>query len=229
VAKKKLDRSTAAKVRAKRKAAAPNVRKELEALERILKTSAVGPANALSNAVLSDMLWGKLPDDAGGRNVHDQRQRKLRLRVMQLRRGGNPVALALGRCGGYFWPDGSPDSLAALRATSEMLDKRAETSHKLAARLVGLGAIEYQAERAAARIDNEAEQDKQEAAMRQFVERVTRNPMTAKVFLKVVGQRSFGEEKARLAKLQSEIRAKMTRLKMLFDAGLEEVQSALGG
>ena len=228
MAKKKLDRSTAAKVRQKRKAARPNVRKELESLERILKECAVGPKQALSNAVLTDMLWGRLQEGSGGRNVHDVRQRQLRKRVMQLRRGGSPVALALGRCGGYFWPDDSRESLAARRATSEMLDKRADTSHALAARLVGLGRVEYLAKRAAAKIAEE-EEPQQEAALRQFVDGLNRNPITRAILLKVVGEPGSAKAKARLATLLEAQRKRTLRLIALSDALQEEVAGMAGG
>ena len=136
--------------------------------------------------------------------------------------------MALGRCGGYFWPDDSRESLAALRATSEMLDKRADTSHALAARLVGLGLVEYLAKRAAAKIALE-EEDQQEAALRQFVERVTRNPLTKAIFLKVVGERGSGKDKAALARLRAATAEKMLRLRTMFDAMREEVAGLTGG
>jgi len=224
-----MDRSTAAKVSAMRRKAIPNVKLDLDKLGWILETEALGPQHAISNATLADMLWGELPDGCNRRDTQDQRQRMVRKRVQQLRGSGSPIALALGSGGGYFWADGSPESLAALRATSEMLDKRADMSHKMAARLVGIDVVEYQAQRAAATIDNEQEQEKQEAALRQFVERVTRNPLTRKLFLKVVGQRSSGKEKAALAALRKTMAEKLLRLKRVLEAGLEEVTGESGG
>jgi len=215
--RKPLSRKAAAKVAAIRRAGKHVVKEELDALRKILE-SHKGPSNAVSNAGLAAALWGELLQ--GQRDI--ARERKLRTRVLQLRKSGCPIALYIGKGNGYFWADGSAESLQALRETSEMFDHRADTSHKIAARLVGMDLIDYQAQRAAAKIDDEAEQEKQEAALRTFVERVTRNPLTMKIFVRVVGERMSEDEKAeleaeraQLAALRAKIREQLAGLMAL--------------
>lgn len=205
-----------AAVAAIRKARSPLVGAELEKLMKVLE-GATHPHRAISNEELADRLWGGISRSAmpasEARRENERRKRLVRRRVQQLRRAGCPIALALGTSGGYFWATAEKDSIDCLRRTSQMLDRRADTSHKLAARLVGLGVVEYQAQRAAARIDNEEERETQESALRQFIERVTRNPITRNIFTRVLGERLTDGEKAKLMKQQRELIAEKQRIR----------------
>jgi len=206
--RKPLSRKAAAKVAAIRRAGKPVVKDELDSLRTIME-SHKGPSKAISSAALTAALWGEVEDGLRDRD----RERKLRTRVLQLRNSGCPIALRIGQGNGYFWADGSAESLQALRDTSEMFDRRADTSHKIAARLVGMDLIDYQAQRAAAKIDDESEQEKQEAALRTFVERVTRNPLTMKIFVRVVGERMSEDEKAELEAERAELAAVRAKIR----------------
>ncbi|NQT19600.1 MAG: hypothetical protein HQ592_07840 [Planctomycetes bacterium] len=205
-----------AAVTAIRKARRPLVSSELRELKNILERVTV-PRQAISNEELANKLLGKIRATrlgaAEAKREAERRKRLIRKRVHQLRRAGYPIALALGTNGGYFWATADKDSIDCLRRTSEMFDRRADTSHQHAARLVGLGLVEYQAQRAAARIDTEQERETQESALRQFVERVTRNPMTRKIFARVLGERLTDHEKAKLLKQRQKLIAERQRIR----------------
>ena len=224
---KKMTRSQAPKVTAKRKTAIPLMRQDLDALRDILERTAKSPAKAISNHDLAELMWGGYnPDGKVALTEYDRRNRRIRELVRKLRLTGCPIALAMGANGGYFWVTADdPDAVDYLRRTSEMLDQRAETSHKVAAKLVGLGLVEYQAERAAAKIDSEEEQEKQRAALVRFVERVTRNPITRRLFNSVTGERmtrderaALEAEKAKLDELKSVVRGHVEALRKIIEA-----------
>jgi len=127
-----MSRQAAAVVRKIRGGRKAIVSRELDQLKDILMRSPV----AISNAELAVLLWGPLKRQDELEKA--RRERLIRKRVQQLRTGGAPIALALGKSGGYLWVTAAtPEGVQFLRATSGMLDARADTSHKLAARLVG--------------------------------------------------------------------------------------------
>jgi len=200
----KLDRSTAARVAAIRKSRQWIVREELDNLLAIL-AKINRPPEALSNSELAERLWGPIPPDVPAADAALRigvRNRLLRTRVKQLRSAGHPVALALGRGGGYFLADDSRESVVSLRRTSEMLDERADTSHRLAAKLIGLGLTTHQADRVAEKIEmGDIPIEEKERALQSFVKRVMRNPLTRTVFVRVVGERASPEEREQIARL----------------------------
>ena len=225
------DRSTAAKIAAKRRAGRPRVADELDRMREFLKTNCQGEANEISNADLADKIYGKLKRERGepqwdfDQRVAD-RTRKVRKRVQQLRKGGHPVCLAFKRHQGYFWGMTNADILA----TAAYFNDRATTSYAVAAKILGRTTIEQQATHAAEKLDAEQDEAAREAALQKLVERLTRNPVTRTVFLRVVGDTMSAEEKARLEGKLDAVREKLVELLAMLDGtGLGERLAATGG
>jgi len=195
--RKTLDRRTAAIVGRKKANAQLEAIKEQQSILSIIKNHA-SAERPISNPDLAAVMYGPLDEERLGvdeyRKLKGERERLVRARVLALREQRHPIVLAVDTNGGYFYGQKVDDILP----TVNLFNQRAKRSYRMASKLMGRELLDHQAAVVADEITKEAVEANQEAAMRKFLKRIMRNPITKKVYLKVVGQTITDEDRAKL-------------------------------
>jgi len=195
--RKTLDRSTAASIGRKKMNAQLQAIKDQDSILEIIKTHA-SARWPISNKELAVVMYGELDRERLGDDEYlklkSERERLVRARVLALRERRHPIVLAVDTNGGYFYGEKVDDILP----TVNLFNERAKRSYRVASKLMGRELLDHQAAVVADEITAETVEANQEAAMRKFLKRIMRNPITRLVYLRVVGQTITDEDRAKL-------------------------------
>ena len=212
--RKTLDRSTAASVGRKKANAQLQAIKDQDSILDIIRNHA-SPARPISNRDLAIVMYGELDRERLGDDeyfkLRGERERLVRARVLALRERRHPIVLAVDTNGGYFYGERVDEILP----TVNLFNERAKRSYRVASKLMGRELLDHQAAVVADEITKEVVEENQEAAMRKFLKRIMRNPITRVVYLKVVGQTISDEDRAKLDAERLQIEAERIELAML--------------
>ena len=204
--RKTMDRSTAAIVARKKANAQLQAIHDQDTILEVIRTRA-SAANPISNSDLAKVMYGEPDLDRVGeqeyRKLKSERERLVRQRVLSLRERRVPIVLAVDTNGGYFYAD----KLDEILPTVNLLNERAKRSYRLASKLMGRELLDHQAAVVAEAITAEAIEANQEAALRKFIKRLLRHPVTRPIYLKVVGSTMSDEDRAKLDEARKQVEA----------------------
>ena len=217
---RKMDRATAALVKKIVAARSPIVQQETDDLLEILRKRS-GRKGAISSTDLAAVLWGPLDRQRLGEvEWHEQnaeRNRQIRRRVKSLREACYPICIELTHARGYYFAKDNAD----IRESSRYFDLRAETSHRMASKIMGQPLLEYQADRIAESIENERDAEQRKATMARLVDRLMANPLTREAFLAIVGVTMTADEKALVMGTEKQLAVERGRIKWVHDQLVE--------